>query len=763
MLTNHTKGIGDAIANTFNSTVASTLSTTRWLFSQVKLNTSSSASFTPAKCPLQKESETLLPSMAMQLNEFEMQERNDIRCFHQVFTVIKNLKRFFYKKNPENSSMSDLEAYCRGAISVIAKGHVPKSAIPVYNDYSEAVGLCSEAINKFASLIARPFSAADFQINILNNQAVSIPMLIKLEKWARKHKINLDELVKESKEELDKSYILGLQQDDVLAHWEKTLTTLIIKNNDWLNNDEEEPDNTEEILALIKKIAQDLINFRYVMGFAIVFVSRYAHAEDDMHRGNVGCGELEEAVRDIVGIDFDMLKWEILYCHKKSGVIDDYTRDPSSSGFVFRAPTGRFVITANDITRLPHTQDACAFYRPTADIPTIPEWAKWLVSRSCSLLGLDIDINEYVSSNAYRKEDQQVFRQLTTHPVFIYFKFKVLLHYVLTDGKLYEDIAQLYVRDDLQHSDKNLQTDKNLIDVLRDYETSRIAKFKTELYKTGYELEVCYEHLPSDKEIKYNHTYLFIDAYARICCLAKNSQDALETIIIPAEELGSRYNTIKMILEDKSHPPLSDQDHALLAKIMAQQGYAIKNTIYDFNQFLRDHGKTVKKHILADFIDLNHEYQKNLVDINKVDSECDKLIRFADEDCIISHSDTSELSKALSISAPNIGTSHGFFNYSPQEKNAEIYARLQRTIRQNPGLITEGRVYITFDNIQTAKRFQADLKKAGITNQHPDNERKMSAGNADKSSSEKRYTVQLLETEYLIIMEKGSSLYSVSY
>lgn len=761
MLSNHTKGIGEAIANTFNSTVASTLNTTRWLFSQVKLNTNSSASFTPTKCPLQKENETPLPPMAMQLNEFEMQERNDIRCFHQVFTVIKDFKRFFYKKNPENSSMSDLEAYCRGSISVIAKGHIPKSAIPVYNDYSEAVGLCSEAINKFSSLITRPFTAEDFQINILNNQAISIPMLIKLEKWARKHKINLDELLKESKEELDKSYVLGLQPDDVLAHWEKNLTTLTIKNTDWLNNDEAEPDNPEEIRALIKKIAQDLINFRYVMGFAIVFVSRYAHAEDDMHRGNIGCGEFEEAVRDIVGIDFDMLKWEILYCHKKSGVIDDYTRDPSSSGFVFRAPTGRFVITANDITRLPHTKDACAFYRPTADIPTIPEWAKWLVSRSCSLLGLDIDINEYVSRNAYRKEDQQVFRQLTTHPVFIYFKYKVLLHYILTDGKLYEEIARLYVREDLQHSDKNLQTDKNLIEVLRDYEASRIAKFKTELYKTSYTLEICYENLPVSKDIQPYHAYLYVDADARICYLAKNSQDTLETLIIPNEELGSRYHAIKAILEDKSHPTLSEQDSALLAKIMAQQGYALKNTLYDFNQFLRDHGNTVKKQILTDFVDLNQEYQKNLVDINKVDTECDKLIRFADEDCIISHSGTYELSKALSISAPDIET-HGFFNYSAQERNADIYARLQRTIRQNPGWITEEHAYISFDNVLTAKRFQADLKKIGLIPPH-DNERKMSAGSADKSSSEKRYTVQMLKSEYLEIMVKDSPLYSVSY
>lgn len=647
--------------------LSSTISTTKWIFNQLKDVAVTATGDLSSQKQTSQRAEALsveelkhlekveeadylerlklnLPPMAQFFNDFEIQEKNDVRCFHQIFTVTKEGKTYFYKKNIENCPMSELEAYCRAAVDLIAHGHVPRSAIPVYDEKGQFIGLCSEGIPGFQSIIKNPFSANDFKVDVLDKKIMTLSMLKKLDRFARERHMNLHRILKARAVDIDEW--AELEDADEIVHREQVdLIHDVVRHEAWLKSPDAMTDNPLEIVELVKKVAQDLINFRYVKGFAITHTARLEiHDEDDLHRNNIGVGEMENGVTDVCSIDFDMAKWGILYAYKKSGIIDNYTRDPSSSGLIFRVPTGRFVKTRNDFSRLPNIQDTQAFYRPVADIPTVPERVKGWISWGLSWFGIkDFDITTYVSTNAYREEDKKAFSELTLNPVYIHYKFKTLLKYILTDPTLYENLARLCVREDIMHEGKKIR------DVLRECEKENLEVTRQELYNMGYDLQLTYAQEPNDNDIQPSQLYLYLDSYGSIMIKAENSRENIETLMLTPQMLGDRYDAIKAVLASQEKLSLNPQDLEVLAGATAKLGYAQKNTMYEFKQFLRDYGDEVKQEIIEEFNDLNKVYGGALFDIEHISKECSVLIGLADDHCVSSDIIAGEIFEALNF------------------------------------------------------------------------------------------------------------------
>lgn len=267
----------------------------------------------------------------------------------------------------------------------------------------------------------------------------------------------------------------------------------------------------------------------------------------------------------------------------------------------------------------------------------LPEWAKILIT---SLFG-DWAL-EYLSNNAFRPEDNAVFTTLTDDPVFVHFKFKTFLKYILTHASLYEELAHLYVRDDVMHEGRKMAS------ALRSHETERLRVIRDELYKMGYDLELTYIQAPKESEIKPNKLYLYLDSNGYITLKAKSSQGRIETMVLTQKELGDRFENIKAVLSHPDKPVLSPHDMDVLSSATARLGYAQKNTQYEFRQFLRDCGEEVKQEILTEFSEVNQEYGKELIDIDKIEKECSNLIAFADRDYIVNTKiDSAALQRAL--------------------------------------------------------------------------------------------------------------------
>jgi hypothetical protein len=662
-----TTGVVDA----FNSTLTNTVSTTKWLFSsfmskpstpaqvinEAKIKTKATAAFSARKHPVQAPS---MPRMAQPFSNFQEPRKNDVRCFHQVFSVTQGLKKYFYKKNEPNSPMSELESYCRGAIDVIAHGNVPRAAIPVYNNNAEFIGLCSEAIPKFQSIIDAPFELADFKVRVMDDNILTIQQMKKLDKWARAHKINLHEIVKQKSISIDDFTTLESDLEDIAEKEKINLIQSVTLQEDWFKQADFDTEHPEKIYQIIQNVAQDLINFRYKMGFGIVFISRYIHAEDDLHRGNIGRGEMEDGAIDIVGIDYDMLMWEILYAHKTTNIFDKLIRNPSSTSF-FRSPLERFNCTANDMSRLPDTQDASPFYKPTISVPMLPNLATMAITWLFGEGALEV-----ISKNAFRPEDNKVFATLVDDPVFVHFKFKTFLKYIVTEPSMYTELAHLYLRDELMHDEEKKQ---KMTDALTAYEEKRLKIIKNELYKMGYDLELHYgqvakDQAPKEADIQSNRIYLYVDCYGSIIMKAKNSCGKTEERQLTVLELGESFDSIKATLLDPKQPALSIRDKEILARATARFGYAQKGTMYEFKQFLREHGEAVKQEIMEEFNAVNEDYRKelrnradpenkdtkikDLIDIDSIEKACTECIAFADNVGVFSKPvDTDELQNAL--------------------------------------------------------------------------------------------------------------------
>lgn len=664
-------GWSKKIAGTFNKAISST----SWLIRRIKpehIHINASASLISKCCPLQTLCDMSFPKMALQINQFERQYKNDIHCFHQIYTVVKDGKKYIYKVNYEDSPISELEAYSRAAIDFVAHGHVPLAAIPVYDDYGQFVGICSELIPNFQSIVDAPFEKKDFEIKVLEEKMMTMRDLIKLNAWAEAHHIDLYALLNE-KNEKEKSKLENwsfLEDIDYVEEKRANLIKDISSQEAWFKNKEFETDNPDEIYKLVKKLAQDLINFRYAKGFGIVIPAQNIHENDDMHRRNMGRMIItSQGIIKVIAIDFDMAKWVILYHHKKSGFVDAYTRNTSSSatGLVFRLPTmsptsstSRFICTSNDIARWPHSQDAAPFYKCTADTPTVPERVKYWLKSVADYLGYkNFDINEYFSENIYREQDQKAFRTLVTNEAFVYYKFKTLFAYIVTSSKDYANLAESYVRKELNH------LDGNMINTLIKHEEERLNSYWNEAFHMDYKLNFAYTDIPIADKICGNQAYLYLNiADNTICLMARNRLNIVETMILTPEELGDCYDSIKETLADPKKPPLSYLDKEALEPATAAHGYAQENTKFEFRHFLKEYGQEVKQEILKEFEDINRIYGEEIINIANAKRKCEECLAFTNKNILDGHIDKNQLQDALNT------TSRFVKQEAPQKRNS---------------------------------------------------------------------------------------------
>lgn len=196
----------------------------------------------------------------------------------------------------------------------------------------------------------------------------------------------------------------------------------------------------------IKITAKDLRNFRTVKGLGIGLTISYAFEEDDNHTGNMA--------KDGKRIDFDMSLWIILFIFKITGPVD----------WAFRDPTGRFDVTAYDIEHSPNLRDALPFYWPTIPARILPEAFISLASQFFQ-----------VSRNAFLTRDNEVYKKLETHPVYIHYKYATFLKLALTKQEHYHNIGSLHIRSELTHNNAAIN------DLISTHMGDRIKKIHQEL------------------------------------------------------------------------------------------------------------------------------------------------------------------------------------------------------------------------------------------------------------------------------------------
>ncbi len=88
--------------------------------------------------------------------------------------------------------------------------------------------------------------------------------------------------------------------------------------------------------------------------------------------------------------------------------------------------------------------------------------------------GLETELRKEFNMNAnlFSAKDREVMRSLATNPVFEYFKFKTILKYILSETKMYEAFARLYIS-----PDKDIHSpfySGPMVDALIDHETDKI-------------------------------------------------------------------------------------------------------------------------------------------------------------------------------------------------------------------------------------------------------------------------------------------------
>ncbi|MBX3709577.1 MAG: hypothetical protein KIT56_05965 [Gammaproteobacteria bacterium] len=203
---------------------------------------------------------------------------------------------------------------------------------------------------------------------------------------------------------------------------------------------------SEEKSQLFPITAKDLRNYRTIKGLAIGLTTSYIFEEDDCHRGNVSA--------DGKRVDTDMSSWSVVFPFKQLGIID----------WTFRKPAGRFKVTARDILNLPDLKDASPFYWPTIPARYIPEAFISIASKFFT-----------ISNNAFKSQDNVIYQRLSTHPVFIYHKYTILLKYILTNETIYRNLCKLHIREE------STLENKNVINMLSQHQGERIKIFKNEL------------------------------------------------------------------------------------------------------------------------------------------------------------------------------------------------------------------------------------------------------------------------------------------
>lgn len=372
---------------------------------------------------------TIFPVKNRIITDFVMVGENPILSSHKVNLARKWYSTqaddiYFCKINPLNSFMSVLEAFAANCYQFLSNKDIIPSTRALLTEHFEYKGVASKSIREAASIKKDPLKMEELEIKSLKMGTVTVAELDKLDAEITAENLELDKVQDE--------FTLG-----------RKLTFYTYDNGD-----------KTAYQKTIRVIAKDLKNYRIIKTIAIIITLCHIFMEGDFHRNNIGKKGRW---------DFDLSLLNLLF----------YFKDHSWFGHRYRNPlvTKIETVTAEDIRNMPDYKDIALFYGPC--VPPPVELLSYLVSKVTSLFSEDPYV---IADNAFQREDNAVFRLLKEHPAFIYNKYSTLTRFILTEGNMYKNIAELHIPVNAKPEGERFQN-KTLITILTDLLEGRIIKY----------------------------------------------------------------------------------------------------------------------------------------------------------------------------------------------------------------------------------------------------------------------------------------------
>jgi|GEM_PF-4922353 len=420
------------------------------------------------------------PIESKSIDNFKMGKPLLRTTFHPVFKAIEKnetaMLPVFFKENPPESYLSELEAVNAGYYKFIAPDYIPDTRA-VYEEKSGILafkGVVSEEIFGFQPSSVDPLKEEDLDVAhlakhnlflVLDNIEKEIRVLEKSSIEIERKTQKLDEEERSFHDrlkhlaELDSAS--SIAEIDEISH--KFQLNSQSKNNQFVDSCK----ITKKLYDLYTKMfvehnvsKVEFEKYRIVKGAAIGLTVSYIFMEDDLHQNNM--------TKDGKRIDFDMSLWPILFDFKKNGVIDVAFRKPSITAYD---------VTKYDIVHFPHIKDIVPFYWPTNSPHILSESTTALLKNFVP-----------VSTNPYSLQINSIYHKLEKNPVFVYHKFSTMLKYILSNADTYRYIAQLHMRKECVFQSKPV------IEILAQCQASRIQKFKDQLVKIPFFAEFMTRH-----------------------------------------------------------------------------------------------------------------------------------------------------------------------------------------------------------------------------------------------------------------------------
>ena len=313
-------------------------------------------------------------------------------------------------------------------------------------------------------------------------------------------------------------------------------------------------------------------------GLAEVLTLSYFFEEDDLHLENIGVlldeSEDEITIEKVVRVDDDMSAYTIVAQDHVRGDRASYGRKPIAE---------RFLLTDRDLSNLPCVEDADPWYCPT-------------IYRA----SMDLPLGRV--PHAYTKEQVQVFRTLTHHPIYSAKKFLTTVKITLFDDHVFSSRLAAHIQDEVSLEQcKKFITKKNELKIM----LSKNAKFQStceklleerpleSIWKVGMRSFIA-SIAEFNDHLKSKHNNLFIEVGD-----IKNEYYALCCVIVQGGLLRS-YNLLVDYIEHVSLEAYAKDEKKknLYAAIVELRGLLVKNhqhfselqkiTVEQINSFVRN-------------------------------------------------------------------------------------------------------------------------------------------------------------------------------
>ncbi|MDR3492127.1 MAG: hypothetical protein P4M12_08830 [Gammaproteobacteria bacterium] len=405
------------------------------------------------------------PIKNISIDDLKIGRPLETTTFHSVYRAIdKNTKqKLFFKENPPNSFLSELEAVNAEYYKFIAPDYVPDTSA-IYEVKNGGVliykGVVSAEIPGFIPVSLDPLKDDDLDIKdlaernlfiILDNLENEIRVLEKKSALIEMNNLRLDEeekAIQANFKKVNQGCTTDPSEIDLIK--KQFLSNSTNKNKQFI----EGTDLAKEYYSFYKKLQIEhnvskiqFEKYRIIKGAAIGLTASYIFMEDDLHHNNM--------TKDGKRIDFDMSLWPILYEFKNNGMIN----------LAFRKPTSKsFDVTQYDIEHFPNLKNAVPFYWPTNGAPIFSESTTAVIKNIFSL-----------SNNTYSSQVNSVYKKLETNPVFVHHKYATLLRYILSHAETYRYLSQLHIRKECTFQYKSV------IEMLVQCQAARIQKFKDKI------------------------------------------------------------------------------------------------------------------------------------------------------------------------------------------------------------------------------------------------------------------------------------------